>query len=215
MSDRIAVITRFHFDEDSKDFEWRYEYYKDKVLPCLLAQTDQDFCINIWCEPHHDELFKSLSDKINIIRIDKTNFHWNGNSIRDFANWSGVEGMDIAKIQVGLDSDDLLEPDFIAKVRELSVGDKARLMSFQPIKLDVKSGKKYKMKNYEMRKRCSPVFATYQPKDNVFAYYRSHYRMNKDPRWEVIYIPEGYCTMSIHSFNNRTKIIGEDELWEK
>lgn len=214
MTDTISICTRFHFDKDSPNFQWRYEYYRDSVLPRILNQTDQNFIINIWCEPWHDELFKSLSERINIFRVNvKTEFP--GGHLKDFARWDAITGLEPAKIQVGLDSDDLIESNFLEKVRELSYGNKNRLISFQPVKLSLNSGTKYRMKNYKSRRKCSPIFAMYQPVRIKYPYYRSHYRLPEDIRWKsIIYIPEGYCYMSIHDNNVSTKVTNRDKIYE-
>lgn len=202
---KISFITRFHFPIDSKDFAWRFEYYKKEVLPRILNQTIQDFDICIWCEDWHADLFKALSPKIKIFKAtyekrDSTYFI-------DYTLWENVIGLEKYNVQVGLDSDDLIEPNFIEKVISLCNGDKTIQISFQPIKLNIKTGEKYHMRIYN-EKQGSPIFAFYQPViDNnfKFAYHTSHLRMPLIAD-KTICVPEGYCCMSIHDLNDSTNI---------
>jgi hypothetical protein len=209
MSNKISFITRFHYLETSNEFLWRFDYYKNNVLPRILNQTNTDFDIWIWCEKKHDEMFKSLSNKINT--FSATYLKRDSKYFIDYTTWNEVKGLPKYNIQIGLDSDDLIEPTFVEKVKELSIGNKTIFISFQPMKLDIKNNKKYLMDKYTT-KRGSPIFAFYQPDltDFKFAYHTSHLLMPNIVD-KVILIQEGYCYMSIHNLNDSTKIKPTDK----
>lgn len=208
---KIAVITRFHYQQDGPNYRWRFNYYRDEVLPRLLKQYCQDFDIWIWCEQWQEAELKSLSPRINTFRAIyvKRDSHL----FIDYTPWENVVGLPKYPVQVGLDSDDLVHAGFIGYIRQLCDSDKVTHISFQPFKLDVKARKKYRMDQYTI-KRGSPIFAFYQPdiyaKDFKFAYHTSHLRMPALAQKRVI-VPEGYVDMSIHNYNDSTKIKRTDK----
>lgn len=209
MKNSCAVITRFHYPLNSKEFDWRLDYYKNNVLPRLIAQTDKDFDIAIWCEKHHENIFKELYSRIKTFQATYTKR--NSKLFIDYTAWENVSGLEKYNIQIGLDSDDLVEEDFIEKVKSLCGGDKTILVSFQPIKKDIANGKLYKMDKYS-EKRGSPIFAFYQPNFNnyKFAYHTSHLRMPLIANKTMV-VPEGYAQMSIHGRNDSTRIKETDK----
>jgi len=204
-----TFVIRFHYAKDNPQFEWRFEFFKKEVLPRILAQTDQNFDIAIWCEKHHEEIFKSLSPKIKIFQAEykKRDSHL----FIDYTAWENVAGLEKYNVQMGLDSDDLIEPNFVEEVTKLSVGQESIQMSFQPVKFDIFTKKKYKMDQYS-EKRGSPIFAFYQPNldDYKFAYHTSHLRMPMVAQ-KVIVVPEGFVMMAIHGKNDSTKIKSSDK----
>jgi hypothetical protein len=202
---KIAFITRFHFPKDHPDFNWRFDYYKKEVLPRILNQTIQNFDICIWCEDWHIDLFKALSPKIKTFKA--TYKKRESRYFIDYTPWENVTGLDKYNLQIGLDSDDLIEPNFIENILPLCIGDNTIQFSVQPIKLDIKTGNKYRMRIYN-EKEGSPIFAFYQPKpddDFKFAYHTSHLRMPLIAN-KTILIPEGLAYMSIHDLNDSTGI---------
>lgn len=209
---KIAVITRFHYEKDGLEYRWRLDYYRDKVLPRLLAQFDQEFDIWIWCEPWQDDELKALSPKINTFRA--TYEERDSHLFIDYTEFKNTLGLPKYPIQVGLDSDDLVRAGFIGYVQQLCDLDETTHISFQPFKLDIKTKKCYRMDQYT-EKRGSPIFAFYQPdysfkKDFIFAYHTSHLRMPELAKKKII-VPEGYVEMSIHGKNDSTKIKKTDQ----
>lgn len=206
-----VIITRFHYPKEDRKFNWRFEYFKNSVLPKILDQSDNDFDIAIWCEKHHEDLFKSLSPRIKIFQASYEKR--NSGLFIDYTAWENVTGLGKYVIQIGLDSDDLISRDFIKKTKSLCNGYQTILVSFQPVKKDIKTGKRYAMDQYT-RLRGSPIFALYQPNledDYKFAYHTSHLRMALITK-KVILVPEGYVEMSIHDQNDSTKIKITDRL---
>lgn len=202
-----ALIQRLHYPEGSKEFDWRFRFWKDNVLPYIKNQTDKNFDHWVWCEKHHEHLFHELG--VNTFQVNhKTTF---GRNIHDYTEYSNVENLPKYPIQISIDSDDRPSKEIVEKVRSLATGDSPKLISFQPVK--VNKGRRYRMKNYQKLNRCSAIFAMYQPSlDNYrWAYYRSHYRMPNDEYWETIHIGEGYADVFIHGHNHSTHIMEGDE----
>lgn len=203
---KLALIQRLHYPQ-GKEFDWRFNFWKENVLPALNNQT-ADFDHWIWCEPHHEHLFQELG--INTFQVNhKTTFARN---IHDYTDYKNVIGLPKYPIQVSIDSDDIPSEHLVSKVRELSKGDKNTLISFQPIKQDSR-GNKYAMKNYKRRNKCAGIFAMYQPKEEFrWVYYSSHYRLPNDPYWDnIIWVGRGYVTVNVHGHNHSTKIKSEDK----
>ena len=215
MSEIIDVVTRFYYPEWDDDVQTRYDFWVNECLPRLNDQTDLGFRLNLWVDdgPHGTSNMKTPSGvgavDINFFTVNLPDLNgWEG-----FANWGNVQGFDGSRVMVGLDSDDLVSPKFIETVRKESENrNRNTLVSFQPTKLDIASGDVYRMKNYRSRNKCSPVFAMIQPDpdDRVFPYYRGHYRMPNDDRWDMVYLGEGYCQMGIHELNALTTISRDD-----
>lgn len=202
----LAIITRFHYPQDHPDFEWRFEYYRTQVLPRLLKQTDSNFDIWIWCEPHHDKDFLDLNPRINV-------FHGTfrpreGRFFNDSTNFSNIEGLPKYRIQFGLDSDELVSKNIVRKAKMHCTGNQSVLVSFQPVLRDLKTGNLYYMKRKYNKKFASAVLAYYQPDlgdEFKFLYHTTNHRMVKYAN-KVVVVPEGYAEVSIHDFNSSTRI---------
>jgi hypothetical protein len=208
-----AFITRFHYPLDHPDFKWRFNYYKEQVLPRLQNQTIP-VQIWVWCEPHHEHLFKELG--VNTFQATYT--PEKVKHFTDFTSYKNTIGLPMFDVQIGIDSDDLAYPDLAEKALEeiKSSGKEKVLLSFQPLKFDLKTKRKYVMPNYQKKNRCSPCYAIKQPKDinsYKFIYYRCHYRMNTDLFFDqVIHVNNTYVMMTIHDLNDTTKIKPTDQL---
>lgn len=195
-----AFITRFHYPEGA-EFEWRFEFYRKWTLPTLLGQTDQDFDIAVWCEPWHEDRFRELSPKIRTFqakheRVARRRF-------ADFTDWANVKGLERYEIQCGLDSDDLVAPDYVKTVHELCCGDESLLVSFIPLLMEI-GGRVGTMNNVSAG-RTSAFFALYYPglRGFKFAYCDSHrflWRYTK--RVEIV--PAGMCCAVAHGHNDST-----------
>jgi len=216
-----AVIIRFHYKKDDPRFDWRFAYFKSMVLPKLLAQDNKDFDIAIWCESHHKDLFRGLSNRIVTFDIRKSAKghirpedkdkakEYGGLYFIDFTHWEDVLRLKKYDIQTGIDSDDLiLRHDFIDRVEEeCSKAQSSLHLSFQPYAFKVSSLKTY---SYALRygtTKGSPIFSLYQPdKDRYyFAYEDSHLKMGNYAD-ESRVVPEGYCAFSVHDINESTSI---------
>jgi hypothetical protein len=213
---QVAVITRFHYPKGHPDFKWRLDFYKNEVFPRLLTQIDQEFDIWLWIEPHHEKQVK-FDPRINTFTVD-CNVRKNqyGHFI-DHTPWSKVKGLPKYDVQVGLDSDDLVEPKFISKIKRLATGNKSIHISFQPIKMDMKTGKKYQMRfcgnktKYNAENGTSPVFAIYQPRKDKYKFAYEHDHLFIFKHFDMLkLVGEGYVYMGIHGKNDSTRITKKD-----
>jgi len=165
-----VLIIRFHYQKDDPRFAWRFAYFQSMVLPRILGQTDQNFDIAIWCNEWHDGLFRALSEKIRTFRVKAEARYRTGiggkRYFLDFAPWKDVEGLEQYDIQAGLDSDDLVEPDFISTIHELvkkNGAENSLHISFQPGLFFVKKLATGPMRNIYGPTRGSAFMALYQP----------------------------------------------------
>ena len=210
-----AFITRFHYPENTLSWRWRLDFYSDEVLPRILAQADSGFDIWVWCEPWQDNTIKSLSPRIRTFTGK-----WeprSGPYFVDFTEYGDLKNLPKYQIQIGLDSDDLIEPGFVERVHQLCKGNKSIFVSFQPYKLNISTGQKYEFApnwKYKKRNLGSPIFAFYQPNLDhrfKFLYHASHLVM---PNFANVHIiePEGLASMGIHHLNDSTTIEPGDLL---
>lgn len=204
MKDRLAVITRIHYEKDDPKFIGRVETYRKYTLPSLLNQTDQDFDIFVWCEPHHDELFMNLNNRINVIHGDWKPRARTGKYFIDYTPYSAIRGLDRYIAQLGVDSDDELLPTAVEEVKKHLNGDR-KAISIQPTKHDTETGKNYRMKSYQKRDKLAPIFCIYQPDDPyLFIYEYGHYSGMPLQFKNKIYLGE-LAIMNIHGENESTK----------
>lgn len=212
MKNRIAVITRLHYDEGNPKFEKRLQMYKNYALASLLSQTDQDFDIWVWCEPWHDELVKAIHPRINVFHAE-----WKKRPGKvhqffiDYTPMSKTQGFPKYATQLGLDSDDELMPKAIETVRPFLEGSR-KAISFQPTKVDLATGKKYRMKSYRRRDKIAPIFAIYQPRGEfLFIYEHGHYSGMPLKFPERIHLDQ-LAHLNVHDDNASTKVVlNEDQ----
>lgn len=214
--DRIAVITRLHYDEHDPKFMERIFLYKTLALTSLRRQTDQDFDIYIWAEEHHRAIIESIDPRIKVFtaKWERRTGTKGRKYFIDYTEFDKVKGLPKFATVVSLDSDDELDPNGIAEIRKIAQGPERKAISFQPIKRDLRTDNLYRMKSYEEKKKISPIFALYQPTDPyLFIYQYGHYSgMPKEFAGKINYIGEGRTFMNIHDNNESTKVISEDEL---
>lgn len=202
---RLAVVTRIHYKADDPRFPQRVQMYKNYTLKSLLNQTDQDFDIVVWCEPHHDDLFKNLSDRIKIIHADTEVRYKSNKFFVDYTPFSKVYGMDKYEAQLGLDSDDELKPNAIEEVKKHLNG--RRAISLQPIKRDIKTGKLYKMVDYKSKGKLSPIFCLYQPDEPyLFAYEYGHFSEMPNQFNDKVYLYDLAIMNILDGVNESTRI---------
>lgn len=210
MKNRVAVVTRLHYKLDDPKWPYRLKTYKKYTLPSLLAQTDPDFDIWVWCQPHHAKEIKALSDRIQVMFGDWTPRTRTGKYFINYTPYRVIKHFDKYATQLGIDSDDELMPTAIEQMKPLLTERCA--ISFQPIKKVIPTGDMYEMRNYEEVERLSPIFAIHQPIDNenfLFVYEYGHY--SKMPRqFDVKKYLYGLAIMNIHHSNESTIITSKD-----
>ena len=210
-----AFIIRFHYAKEDPRVEWRFAYFVKEVLPRIKAQTVQGFDICIRTSPWHKEMFEQLGLKTFSVTDEAAKYKTlNGKQyFYDFVPFSDVYGLEKYDVQMGLDSDDLVEPRYVETIMDtireftaLMSEDKSLHISFQPSTVNIRNGKRVvgQMPPYSPTKG-SAFFALYQPnKENyVFAYCGSHLTL-----WEhadhSVTLPVGYCMATIHDINEST-----------
>lgn len=210
-----AFIIRMHYPAGDTRFAWRLAYFYSMVLPRLLAQTDKDFDIWVRCRAEDDGVIRSLHPRLQTFHVkDEAEKHVGKHGkqyFTDFVPWERVEGLPKYDIQMGLDSDDLISPDYVARI-EAEVGryamnfpDRSFHVSFQQGVFDLKKLRTGQIGVGYSPQRGSAFFALYQPNKNkyIFAYQDSHLRLWKYVSNSVT-LEEGHCWATAHDLNEST-----------
>jgi hypothetical protein len=208
---KIGVIIRFHYEKDDPRFNWRFNHFKEEVLPRLKNQTYKNFDICLGVNPWQIPLFKDLDVKTftadwNIrYKVNKNNP--NKKYFHDFISFEELKGLDKYNIQIGLDSDDLVEPKYVEIIKKeverhiKKNPDKSLHLCYQPQL--IRNGKKEQMMGYGIN-RGSAFMGLYTPEDkHYFIYSSSHMIMPKKADCFKL-LPEGYCYAAAHSYNEST-----------
>lgn len=209
-----VLIIRFHYEENDPRFWWRLAYFKAMVWPRIEAQENKDFDIAVRCNPWQDKFFKEISERIICFRVRneaaryKTSTKNGKTYFEDFAPWEDVEGLREYDIQSGLDSDDLITPDYMALVRanvQEFRGSGIVHVHFQPQLFRLSTLRIMPMAKYGPT-RGSAFLSLYQPKGQQpyhFIYERSHIVMPRIAE-KTIFIPAGHAWASAHDVNEST-----------
>ncbi len=209
MNNKVIII-RFHYQADDPRFEWRFGFFKTIVWPRILAQTDQGFDVAIRCNVAHEFLFKSLPGGKNIITFqtadDSARYKQNGRKryFHDFVPWEAVAGLPQYDIQIGLDSDDLVSPQYVALIQEACQGKDSVHVCFQPQLFRLSTLRIEPMAEYS-RERGSAFRALYQPdkSDYKFIDSVSHMVLGTLAKKSVVY-GTGHCFATAHDLNEST-----------
>lgn len=199
-----AIIIRLHYKDD-KEFYKRLSFFRTLTLPSILRQTDQDFDICIWCEDKHKEVIESLNNKIKTFNVTKLadypeHRHKKGFHI-DFTYWEDVVGLDKYDIQLGLDSDDIIFPEYVEKAKEAL--QYVNHVSFQPYIFELPTLKTYTCPIIYTEERGSALFGIKPDKDNyIFAYEQSHLQLPKILGSSKVI--QGHCAFTVHENNTST-----------
>lgn len=207
-----AFIIRFHYAENDPRFTWRFEYFKNEVLPRILKQGD-DFDICIRCNPHHDNLFLNLHKRIKVFHMKDEYVKHNGQRFfYDFLPFENAEGLEKYNVQFGLDSDDLIDDDYadtlLKALKPAIERGETGHVSMQCDYYDVASKEFHPAPNKYSLSRGSAFFAIYQPDNTIghyFPYHESHITIAKR-FMHRFFIPEIKCHASVHTHNESTYI---------
>lgn len=207
-----VLIIRFHYAQDDERFEWRLNYFKAMVLPRILNQTNNNFDIAIRCNPWHKEIFESLSPRIKTFQVKNEGARYKIGKrglkyFHDFVKWDDVIGLEKYDIQTGIDSDDLIGPEFMEKVNQAIEGEHESVhVCFQPMLFDLRDMKTRGMRRYGPG-RGSAFLSLYQPdkKDYKFLYCDSHISMWKYAKKSKV-IASGHCWATAHWLNESTGV---------
>lgn len=89
-------------------------------------------------------------------------------------------------IQATLDSDDIFEPEWIQAVRELHVPGPTYLRTWQPVKLELRTGRVFQTRLRYSADTPSMFYAVYNPTRRVRVYRRTHTRMSELAPCELV-----------------------------
>jgi len=203
-----AFIIRFHYKENDPRFEWRFKHFIDNVLPRIKAQTYQDFDICVWCNDWHKKLFEDLG--LKTFNVIKEYIRYKGRYFHDFTPWNEVIGLNKYDIQCGLDSDDYIEPYYLAKIVQVvsehttERDNRTIHICFKPELIRLDTGKIEPLGNYN-ENRGSAFLALYQPdKTNYrFIYEESHISIIRKADVKVV-LPTGLAYAISHQINEST-----------
>jgi hypothetical protein len=194
-----AMFIRLNYPEDYQSLKWRLSFFEAMVVPTLLRQTVQDFDIWVYCNMVHADRIKSMSDRLKV---------YHGHRTDDPA-------VPKYNIQTRHDSDDFLHPEYVAKTQEICRAHKKEtplVVSFQPYKMDVWSGARYRHDRYNDQ-NTSAFQSLYIP--DTAKEYRHVLSFNHRQIWQtypdVVTVPLGYVTIGIHGMQQSTAIRGNNK----
>ena len=189
---KAIIIRMWHNNQDH--FEWRYHYFASCVLPRLQAQTVSDFDICILSDPKDHQRLKALDKRIKPFTMitDGYDYRTQSNFTQDM-----TKGLDKYNLQIRLDSDDLVEPDFVQKCAEGK-----KVVTFQPELFILKKLQVKKMKARYRDDRPSMFMSFRSDMDDYKCIYSEvFFRFG---RYDCTLHPEGTCYMTIHGTNKGT-----------
>jgi hypothetical protein len=217
MGNNHAIIIRMNYPQ-CEEWEWRLAYFKSIVLPRLLNQTDQDFDIVILCNLIHNKILESLSSKIKVINKE-VGSQYLGTLLKDKTKKYGSKSVNPFyykldySIQTRLDSDDLVDLDFVKFINNYLKNCKnLTLLCFKPKKFSFQDLKLYEiglpLKDFEK----SQFLTLFDPSKTRFIYEFGHTTWAskvKELKGDIKII-EGYCYLIHHGHNASTKIKDRD-----
>jgi hypothetical protein len=204
--------------EDDPTFDKRLEWYKDYVLPRLLAQTDPNFDIAIKCNPSHINKIQAIHERIipfwakgwdTPLPKEDAFICKDLKPIRKHDNWSDIVGLEKYHIQSNLDSDDFISETYIARVKEeVQKTDMLEPMHihFQPDAIDPRKDLvRIVQKAIYGPKLGSAFLSIYQPNDDNYMFVRhaSHRTMPLLFKRTVL-VEKGYCWIVVNGNNYKT-----------
>lgn len=177
-----AIIIRFWHNNPS-DMDWRYHYFLSSVLPRLHAQTDRNFDICMLAPPAYHDVLKD--NGIKPFTLDEPyDYALHANFCK-----SQTVGLGDYRIQIRIDSDDLVSPDFVSIIRN----SKAQFVSFQP-EMFLLDELRVKPMNHRYHAGKPSMFLGVKDYDECI-YHRVFFRFNPCEFYD------GHCWMTIHDRN--------------
>lgn len=191
------VITRVNFSDDSK-FEKYFDVMKSIYIPSINSQTNKNFVLGLSVKPKHYPLIRELiDDKINIVQF---------NDVKDEFKKYVVENK--FNLQTRHDCDDFMAPNYIEYLQknseEYSKKNSDFIITFQPTKLEYKTGKEY-LHERDYSKVCSMFSSLYQ-KNVTHGIHDVMHDLLKRLSSNVYYVKETYVKLTIHDNNTLSKL---------
>lgn len=219
MKPKIAVITRMAYnnpfnttDTDPDTPKWRYpktkrlEVYENLYLKSLKNQNYKDFDVFIFvsgvrnqvgCE-YNTNLIKQVdAAPLNIFYIDRSEFNEN-----DY------------EIQLRIDSDDYVFPEFMEKCVEVysENSNEEFVISFQPYIYDYNDKKLYRQGRRYSGRECSMFVALCQRGENrKFVCNYNHTKFENYFK-NIIHLNKELCCLCFHGDNKSTNIKKRDKF---
>lgn len=210
-ADVAAVIRLCYFPRfDEKNRLWRFAFFREHVLPRLLAQTVPT---DVWVwvhERHLEESREFFGPDVHLFTVDLKHPRYVRFAETEIMGypWQAVRGMPMYRYQVLMGSDDLVAPDFVeVSIRALDPYLEPRALATHfPSMIDVRTGKCYEMAPWP---RPSPFVVLRQRPLSVVGYTwvwaRAHNHLQRIVD-RVVYLPAGRAFMAVHDYNDGTRV---------
>lgn len=210
------MLIRFYYEPSYSEeaFRWRLTWMREKVLPRIFAQRGAPrFDVCLWVHPRHRDEIAAIDPRIRTFDIVP------GTPIMARHRWSRVRGLPRYDVQLRLDADDLISPDYVATALARLARMKAprALVFFQPYKVDVGTGEVFWCAPSSGRgaygpQKVSAFCALRQPttaRGYEWVYGLGHTKLFRFVD-QVAAIPEGHCWAACHGFNDTTEVYAHD-----
>jgi hypothetical protein len=179
---RVSVCTRQRYDDDDT-FERRMDLARRTCIPAVVAAAELPAVVAA------AEIFGA-----------SLTWRWRAHERHAPDVWAAVAGAgwpgrievvddfgpETDDVQVTLDSDDRIEPGYLATVMSYWRRGRTELRTWQPIKQRLSDGRLHRHRfRYRVKKRVSPFYAIYNPTEELYAYCASHGKLHElvQPKW--------------------------------
>jgi hypothetical protein len=204
-----VVITRMLYAEDDPRFEKRLATYRAICLPRLERQTVRDFDISVLCNKAHADIFKKMGVIPSYMKDG-----WLGRKPNKFwsclTTWDNIEGLEKYDIQTNIDSDDMLAPNYIWRIRkaiELDGGERSMHIHFQPRLFSFFTLEEKEQKKKYNNKEGSAFYSFYQPNKKNYVYIGETSHITAASFMDkTVLVGEGYCWIGIHDDNDSSSM---------
>ena len=192
---KTIIVIRSRYQEITP---LRLELMQKYCINSLKQQTDKDFEIHILVQSATADKIKSLNwGRLKVFFKEETpSIGWERYSA-DLRK----EYMRGPNIQIRMDNDDWVAPNFIERIRQAIGRHKNILVNFHPTKFLHHNRKSYYSQKHYSRDRVSMFFAIYQEKPEHWILDRQHGRMGSLFAKRIYVKQLGLCNIVIHSEN--------------
>lgn len=210
-----AVIIRFCYPDPRDDSEvaWRVSWMLKHVLPRIRTQIDVEIPdIWLWVHPRHRELGKILGVGTFIVE--------SSSPLEGRHPWATVRDLPRYRVQLRLDSDDLIGPRYVWTMMKAlhGMGGRRKLVHAQPYKVDARTGLVYWCApgsgkgHYSSRKISAFCVLKQDPEapDYEWVYSVGHTKLWTIADAVAPLVREGHCWATCHAFNDSTQIYPYD-----
>lgn len=199
MSVNATIYTRHTYPVEDPRFHRRLELARRTSIPSVnqalkFTPSGQSWRWVWWCRwEGHNEVMAALHGAL--CRI---------------VSLPGDDHLEDDDVQLALDSDDMISHHFLDRVTRLWEKGEPYIRTWQPTKLDLRTGKRYRMSMRYSADTPSMFYAVYNPTDRVRIYARTHTRMGELAPTELVTDGPG-VTACIHDDNHLMTIVSGDK----